>query len=123
MSIIARVLTALILAAVSVPAMAQSCTGSRDLRIVNGRIHTMDAHDTVVSSVTIRRGVLAASAGAREPCMQVIDVHGRTVVPGLIDNHNHIVLLSERPGHDTRLESGRQHRRCPSGVARAQPDA
>jgi len=32
-------------------------------------------------------------------------VHGRTVVPGLIDNHNHIVLLSERPGHDTRLES------------------
>ena len=105
MSIIARVLMALILAAVSVPAMAQSCTGSRDLRIVNGRIHTMDAHDTVVSSVTIRRGVFAASDGAREPCMQVIDVHGRTVVPGLIDNHNHIVLLSERPGHDTRLES------------------
>ncbi len=65
----------------------------------------MDARDTVVSSVTIRRGLFAASQGEPDPCMKVLDVHGRTVVPGLIDNHNHIVLLSERPGHDTRLES------------------
>jgi predicted amidohydrolase YtcJ len=105
MSILARVLAALSLTAVSVAAMAQGCSGSRDLRIVNGRIHTLDAHDTVISSVTIRRGLFAAPGGAADPCMQVIDVHGRTVVPGLIDNHNHIVLLSERPGHDTRLES------------------
>jgi predicted amidohydrolase YtcJ len=27
------------------------------------------------------------------------------VVPGLIDNHNHIVLLGMRPGHDIRLET------------------
>ncbi|MGC1457221.1 MAG: amidohydrolase family protein, partial [Steroidobacteraceae bacterium] len=47
---------------------------------------------------------VAATAG-RDACMDVIDVHGRTVVPGLIDNHNHFVLLAERPGHDTRLES------------------
>ena len=26
-------------------------------------------------------------------------------MPGLIDNHNHIVLLGLRPGHDTRLEN------------------
>ncbi len=107
MSTIVRVLAALTLAAVAHSAVAQTdgCAGSRDLRIVNGRIHTMDAHDTVVSSVTIRRGLFAASTTDRDPCMQVIDVHGHTVVPGLIDNHNHIVLLSERPGHDTRLES------------------
>ncbi len=35
----------------------------------------------------------------------MIDLEGRTAVPGLIDNHNHIVLLGLRPGHDTRLES------------------
>jgi predicted amidohydrolase YtcJ len=108
MSIIARVLTALVIAGVSIPALAredQHCNGSRDIRIIHGRIHTMDAHDTVVSSVTIRRGLFAAAQGEPDPCMKVIDVHGRTVVPGLIDNHNHIVLLSERPGHDTRLES------------------
>src|SRR5579863_10366346 len=107
MSTIVRVLAALTLAAVAHSAVAQTegCAGSRDLRIVNGRIHTMDAHDTIVAAVTIRRGLFAASTADRDPCMQVIDVHGHTVVPGLIDNHNHIVLLSERPGHDTRLES------------------
>jgi predicted amidohydrolase YtcJ len=107
MSIIVRAFTALILAGVSLGTAAQNdrCIGSRDLRIVNGRIHTMDAQDSIVSSATIRRGLFAAAAAESDACMQVIDVHGRTVVPGLIDNHNHIVLLSERPGHDTRLES------------------
>jgi predicted amidohydrolase YtcJ len=105
MRTLARVLAALIVVFVSLSAAAQNCTGVRDIRIVNGRIHTMDVHDTVVSSVTIRRGLFAAPDNVQDPCLQVIDVHGRTVVPGLIDNHNHIVLLSERPGHDTRLES------------------
>jgi predicted amidohydrolase YtcJ len=104
MRIVARALAALIIVGVSLTATAQNCAGARDIRIVNGRIHTMDAHDTVLASVTIRDGLFAPSVGGPDPCMKVIDVHGRTVVPGLIDNHNHIVLLSERPGHDTRLE-------------------
>jgi predicted amidohydrolase YtcJ len=84
------------------------CAGARDLRIVNGKVHTMDAKDTVVSSATIHDGRFVQVGGkdaALAPCTQVIDVHGRTVVPGLIDNHNHFILLSIRPGHDTRLES------------------
>ncbi|MGC1458050.1 MAG: hypothetical protein WA825_07210, partial [Steroidobacteraceae bacterium] len=102
MSIIVRVFAALIVAAVSCSAVAQNdgCAGARDLTIVNGRIHTMDARDAVVSSVTIRRGLFVAATAGRDACMDVIDVHGRTVVPGLIDNHNHFVLLAERPGHD-----------------------
>jgi hypothetical protein len=32
-------------------------------------------------------------------------LRGRTVVPGLIDNHNHIVLLGIRPGYHTPLEN------------------
>ena len=105
MRIMTRALGVLILAGGSLSATAQNCIGSRDLRIVNGRIHTMDAHDTVLATVTIRGGRFAARPGPRDACLQVIDVHGRTVVPGLIDNHNHFVLLSERPGRDTRLES------------------
>src|SRR3569623_472923 len=97
---------ALGVAALALPASAASgrCDGARDLRIVGGRIHTMDAHDTILSSATIREGrfVRAADAG---PCTRTIDVKGRTVVPGLIDNHNHIVLLGNRPGHDARLET------------------
>ena len=97
---------ALALVALAQPASAASgrCAGARDLRIVNGRIHTMDAHDTVVSAVTIRQGRFVADAEVG-PCTRVIDVKGRTVVPGLIDNHNHFILLGNRPGHDARLES------------------
>ena len=77
----------------------------RDLKLTNGKIHTMDARDSVVSSVTIQDGRFAAAAARLSPCARTIDLHGRTAVPGLVDNHNHIVLLGIRPGHDTRLET------------------
>jgi predicted amidohydrolase YtcJ len=85
------------------------CADARDLRLVNGNIVTMDAGNSVVSSVAIKNGRIAAVGhhgdDAGGPCTRVIDLHGRTAIPGLIDNHNHIVLLGIRPGHDTRLES------------------
>ena len=80
----------------------------QDLLLVNGRIHTMDVHDSVVSSARIRDGRFVGVGDAGEDSggrTKVIDLHERTVVPGLIDNHNHIVLLGLRPGFDTRLEN------------------
>jgi len=86
-----------------------TCVRGADLLLVNGRIHTMDAEDRIVSSVHILGNTFAAVGGTPgpTPCTQTIDLRGRTVVPGLIDNHNHIVLLGLRPGHDTRLENAR----------------
>src|SRR5690242_12819141 len=85
------------------------CAGARDVRLVNGRIHTLDGRSTIVSSVTIKNGKIAALGGdgndAGTSCMRVIDLGGRTAVPGLVDNHNHFLLLGLRPGHDTRLET------------------
>ena len=76
------------------------------LTLFNGKIHTMDAKDAVVTQVAIKNGRFVRVGGLAKlppgPC--VIDLKGRTVVPGLIDNHNHFVLLGERPGHDARLE-------------------
>jgi predicted amidohydrolase YtcJ len=80
------------------------CAGSRNLRLINGKIVTMDSKNSIVSSVTIQNGVFD-NATKPGPCTRVIDLHGRTAVPGLVDNHNHIVLLGLRPGHDTRLET------------------
>ena len=104
-------LAALLLAGASVwPVLASAadrCEGARELRLTNGKIHTMDAKDTVASSVVIRGGKFVQVGGKvlpPGPCVQTIDLHGKTVVPGLIDNHNHFILLGERPGHDTRLE-------------------
>src|ERR1700688_3079544 len=77
----------------------------RDLKLTNGRFFTMDAKNSVVTSVTIQNGRFADSAAKLNPCARTINVRGRTVIPGLIDNHNHIVLLGIRPGYDTRLET------------------
>jgi predicted amidohydrolase YtcJ len=79
--------------------------GGADLTLTNGRIHTMDARNAIVSSVTIRNGTIVAVGDQGPAAAKTIDLRGRTVIPGLIDNHNHFVLLSSRPGHDTRLES------------------
>src|SRR2546423_3585210 len=85
------------------------CKAGTSLRLVNGRIHTMDKHDKVVSSVLITNGRFAAVGGDAhrdgDDCARTIDLRGRTVVPGMIDNHNHILLLGLRPGRDTRLEN------------------
>jgi hypothetical protein len=96
------------------PALARDgdddrCAGSGDVRLVNGKIHTLDASNSIVSSVTIKNGKFTAVGGGEGsdggPCMQVINLGGRTAIPGLVDNHNHFLLLGLRPGHDTRLET------------------
>src|SRR5262252_7486523 len=78
---------------------------SPPLLLVNGKIHTMDGASRVVSQVLIENGRFAAvgdnlsARGARR-----IDLKGRTVIPGIIDAHNHIVLVGNRPGWHTPLE-------------------
>ena len=79
-----------------------------DLILINGRIHTMDAKNTIASTVTIRNGRFAAvsnTSPARQPRDRVIDLKGKTVVPGLIEAHIHIVSLGNRPGYHTILEN------------------
>jgi len=84
------------------------CPATNDLLLTNGAIHTMDSAGNVVESARIIADRVAATGSGRlgaTRCTEVIDLNGRTVIPGIIDNHNHIVLLGLRPGHDTRLES------------------
>jgi len=107
-----KTLTLLLVTLTAGTAAAQTtpagCEGSRDLRLVNGKFQTMDAKNSTVTEVTIQRGVFTAvgkGGGRLSPCTRTIDLKGRTVVPGLVDNHNHIVLLGLRPGYDTRLET------------------
>ncbi|MET0168191.1 MAG: amidohydrolase family protein, partial [Vicinamibacterales bacterium] len=88
-------------------ATSQAAVG-QELVLTNGRIHTMDRNNTVASTVTIRNGRFAAVGGAApRPATgrRIIDLKGRTVVPGIIDNHNHIVLMGNRPGYHTPLEN------------------
>ena len=106
------------------PTAEAATNGDQALVLINGRIHTMDARNTVVRSVAIRNGRFSAvgdtvqrPAGAR-----VIDLHGRTVVPGLIEPHVHIVSLANRPGYHTILENTRSIREVQEALAARRKD-
>jgi predicted amidohydrolase YtcJ len=84
---------------------APACPGGRALLLTNGRIHTMDARRSVVSRVRLASGRIvevgdaASTAGG---CTDTLDLRGRTVIPGMIDNHFHVQLVGNRPGYETR---------------------
>jgi predicted amidohydrolase YtcJ len=66
-----------------------------DTILVNGKIITMDAGDSIAEAVAIRGGKIVA-VGAKEQVMshqgnatRIIDLQGRTATPGLIDAHLH----------------------------------
>jgi predicted amidohydrolase YtcJ len=70
-------------------------TPPADLVLTNGKIITVDAADSIAQAVAIADGRIVAvgSVGAIRsrigPGTQVIDLHGRTATPGLIDSHVH----------------------------------
>ena len=78
----------------------------QDLALVNGKIHTMDRARRVVSQALIQNGRFTAVGNnvSRRGNVKVIDLKGHTVVPGLIDAHDHIVLVGNRPGRHVLLE-------------------
>src|SRR5688572_25474760 len=65
----------------------------------------MDAKRTVVSKVRLGNGRFVEVGDAASPaggCTDTIDLRGRTVIPGMIDNHFHVQLVGSRPGYETR---------------------
>jgi predicted amidohydrolase YtcJ len=82
-----------ILMAASLPAAAQSA----DTVLVNGKVLTLDARSTVAEALAVRDGKVLGvgrSADIRAlagPSTQIVDLDGRTVIPGLIDSHMHAI--------------------------------
>jgi predicted amidohydrolase YtcJ len=93
-------LTAKVAQATEARARGRGKGKDRELVLVNGRIHTMDDRNRVVSSVTIRNGRFAeVGNGDGGHHTRVINLRGATVVPGLIESHTHFVSLANRPGY------------------------
>jgi predicted amidohydrolase YtcJ len=68
---------------------------------VNGRIMTCDPAQPEAEAVAVRDGRIvtvgeeAAARAAAGPDASIVDLRGRTMVPGLIDAHNHMACTAE----------------------------
>ncbi len=96
-----------------------------ELVFVNGQILTADAADSIASSVAIRNGRFAAvgsGAPAGGPGTKVINLKGRTVVPGLIEGHVHVVSLANRPGYHVVIENATNIAEIQQMLAARRPD-
>jgi predicted amidohydrolase YtcJ len=82
----------LMLALAAGQAFAQS-----DLIITNGKIATMRKDGEFVQALAVKDGkIIATGTNAailklKKPTTEVIDVKGRTVIPGLNDSHTHVI--------------------------------
>jgi predicted amidohydrolase YtcJ len=90
--------------------------------LTNGRIHTMDAAGTVVDSLVVRDGRVAFAGRRGDINLAAgegtLDLGGRTVLPGLVDGHGHLMLLAQ-----ARLELSLAHAGSEEAIAGMVGDA
>src|SRR4051812_38943638 len=93
----------LVYAACAVLAPIASAADAPDAVLYNGRIVTVDERFTVAEGVAIRGQRIVAVGTTADMLMlkggatRLVDLGGRTVIPGLIDNHAHFIRA---PEHD-----------------------
>ena len=113
--------------------MAPALANPADLLLVNGKIITQDASSSVSEAIAIEAGHIAATGSTTElrklagPSTEVIDLGGRTVIPGLIDSHIHAIRAGFRTATEVNWEGaasfGEAFERLKSAAAHAKPDA
>jgi predicted amidohydrolase YtcJ len=105
------------------------CIGAKaaeraDLILHNGKIVTVDDYFTVAQALAIKgerviatgkNGEIAKLAG---PGTRKIDLKGRTVIPGLIDNHAHFMRAAEYWDQEIRLDGVTSRKQALEMIAR-----
>jgi predicted amidohydrolase YtcJ len=106
---IASVIRALLvvgLSALALPAQAQTA----DRILLNGKIVTVDGQFRIAQALAIAgTQIIAVGTNAeierlKGPATVVLDLNGRTVIPGLIDNHAHWIRAAEHWHQEMRLD-------------------
>jgi predicted amidohydrolase YtcJ len=111
-----RTITALLVALL---AIAWSTRGSAqptaDTVLLGGKIVTVDDRFTIVEALAVKDGRVIAVGSTAEiekfkgAATQVLDLGGRTVIPGLIDNHAHFMRAAEYWHREVRLDGITSH--------------
>ncbi len=74
---------------------------SADLILYNGKVITVDQQFRIVQAIAISKDKVIATGSSREmlklkkQSTELIDLKGKTVIPGLIDNHAHFIRAPE----------------------------
>jgi predicted amidohydrolase YtcJ len=91
-------------------AVLRAQQSSPDLILTNGKIITVDEKFTIAQAVAIK-GDRVVAVGANQqvaqtagPATRRIDLRGRAVVPGLIDNHMHLLRAGTTWTREVRLD-------------------
>lgn len=99
-----------------------------DRIFINGKIVTVDDYFSIQEAVAVRGERFLATGSSEEiqaladADTAVTDLGGRTVIPGLIDNHNHVIRATEYWPNEARLD-GVTSRAEALEILRAKADA
>ena len=98
---LARSAVALLIASPAAPLFAQPSQQPADLIVTNARIYTVDESRPVVAALAVRGGRVAFAGDLRGAMAlrgaqtRVVDLGGRTVIPGMVDAHGHVSGLGD----------------------------
>src|SRR5579862_693401 len=95
-----------------------------DVVFTNGRIVTVDSNFSIAQALAIKDGKLIAvgpnaeALALRGPNTKVLDLGGKTVIPGLQDSHIHFLSL----GEDVTFEADLTYARNAQDIVKAVAD-
>ena len=93
------------------------------LLFTKGRIHTMDGSSRIVEEARIENGKFVEVGNRIERAKaRVINLQGRTVLPGMVEPHVHIVSLANRPGYHQPIEDAMSIADVQALLASRRPD-
>src|SRR5258706_10248861 len=109
-------------------ACAAICLGAAaaeqaDLILRNGKVVTVDDRFTIARAIAIKGERVLATGGDRDtakpagPATRTIDLKGKTVIPGLIDNHAHFMRAAEYWHREVRLDGVTSRQRALEMIA------
>jgi predicted amidohydrolase YtcJ len=80
-------------------ALLASCSKNPDVIYTNGKIYTLDKNNTIVEAIAVREGKILATGKSKDltdkySSAKVIDLQGKTVVPGFMDAEGNLMEFS-----------------------------
>ena len=99
--------------AVSLPLQLALADAAPDAIFVNGKVLTVDENFSQVEAIAVTGNKISALGSSEEvlalaqAATKIIDLDGKTLIPGLIDNHNHLIFNAPTWPNGVRLGSVR----------------